>query len=50
VAKYLKELQLFIESKHPEILKEIATKKKLDDALTEKLKAALNELKNAFEP
>jgi len=48
VRRFLSELQLFIESKHPEILKDIVNKKKLDDELTNKLKAALEEMKQSF--
>jgi F0F1-type ATP synthase alpha subunit len=42
-------LHLFIESKHPVILKDIQTKKKLDDELTGKVKKALEEMKVAFQ-
>jgi F-type H+-transporting ATPase subunit alpha len=47
--RYLSELHLFIESKHPVILKDIQTKKKLDDELTGKVKKALEEMKVAFQ-
>ena len=50
VGKYLKELQLFFASKHSEIFKEILEKKKIDDELEGKLKAALAELNTAFQP
>lgn len=50
VVKYLKELQLFMESKHPEIFKAILDKKKLDEGLEGQIKAALDEMKNAFNP
>jgi F-type H+-transporting ATPase subunit alpha len=47
--RYLSELHLYIESKHPVILKDIQTKKKLDDELTGKVKKALEEMKVAFQ-
>jgi F-type H+-transporting ATPase subunit alpha len=50
VAKYLKELNVFMDSKHPDIYKEILTKQKLDEELEGKLKAALGGLKTAFSP
>jgi F-type H+-transporting ATPase subunit alpha len=50
VAKYLKELHLFFDAKHPEIFKAIVEKKKLDEDLEAKLKSALEELKHAFQP
>ncbi|MCE9624190.1 MAG: F0F1 ATP synthase subunit alpha [Deltaproteobacteria bacterium] len=49
VRKYLEELQLFIESKYPNILSDISTKKKIDDDLTAKLKQALEEMKTSFQ-
>ncbi len=48
VAAYLKELHLFIDAKYPEIPKEIATKKKLDDDLIAKVKRALEEMGASF--
>jgi len=50
VKKYLDELHLFFDSKHPDLFKEIAEKKKLDENLENKLKAALDELKTGFQP
>ncbi|HKX11650.1 MAG TPA: F0F1 ATP synthase subunit alpha, partial [bacterium] len=49
VRKFLEEFQLFVESKYPGILKDISTKKKIDDDLTAKLKQALDEMKNGFQ-
>ena len=49
VRKYLEEFQLFIESKYPNILSDISTKKKIDDDLTAKLKQALEEMKTSFQ-
>ncbi|MCP5467763.1 MAG: F0F1 ATP synthase subunit alpha [Deltaproteobacteria bacterium] len=48
IADYLKELQLFMHSKHPEVLEAIRTQKKLDDEITAQLKAALEELKQSY--
>ncbi len=50
VVKYLKELQLFMASKHPEIFKSIVQKKKLDEELEGQVKAALEEMKTVFSP
>jgi len=50
VQKYLTEMLLFFDSKHPQILKDIATKKNLDDELKKKLKTALEEFKAHFVP
>ncbi len=49
VQDFLNELQLFIESKYPDILKDIVSKKKLDDDLTAKLKKAIEEMKQSFQ-
>ncbi|HKY63880.1 MAG TPA: F0F1 ATP synthase subunit alpha [bacterium] len=49
VRKFFEEFQLFVESKYPNILKDIQSKKKLDDDLTAKLKQALEEMKNSFQ-
>lgn len=49
VQAFTQELQLFLESKYPTILSDIASKKKLDDELTAKLKKALEEMKTAFQ-
>ncbi|MFO1518240.1 MAG: F0F1 ATP synthase subunit alpha [bacterium] len=48
VQKYLSEMLMFIETKHPQILKDIATKKALDDELKKKLQGALGEFKSHF--
>ncbi|SMP10683.1 ATP synthase F1 subcomplex alpha subunit [Desulfurobacterium pacificum] len=48
VTKFERELYAFMDAKHPEILKEILEKKKLDDELTEKLHAAIKEFKATF--
>ncbi len=49
VQRFCSEFQLYLESKHPDILKGIQSKKKLDDELTGKLKKALEEMKTAFQ-
>jgi F-type H+-transporting ATPase subunit alpha len=49
VQKFLEEFQLFLESKYPNILSDISTKKKLDDDLTAKLNQALEEMKSSFQ-
>jgi F-type H+-transporting ATPase subunit alpha len=49
IKKFLSDLQLFIESKHPEILKAISNQKKLDDDLTAKLKKVLEEMQQSFQ-
>ena len=46
VRKYERELSSFLESKHPEYLAEIKEKKVVSDELSDKLTAALDELKN----
>jgi F-type H+-transporting ATPase subunit alpha len=46
--RYEAELYRFLESRHAEVLKAIAEKKLLDDAVKEKLNAALEEFKNEF--
>jgi F-type H+-transporting ATPase subunit alpha len=48
VQKYLTELLLFLETKHPEIIKGLEEKKTLDDELKKKLVKALEELKEQF--
>ncbi len=48
VQKYLSEMLLFIETKHPQVLSDLTTKKNLDDDLKKKLKAALEEFKGSF--
>jgi len=46
VNKYEKELYSFFDSSHSNLLEEIRTKKVISDELEEKVKSALNELKN----
>ncbi len=45
---YQAELFRFFDSKHPDILEEIRTKKKIDDALKEKLEKALKSFSDKF--
>lgn len=46
--KFLGDMLLFVETKHADILKDIATKKTLDDEIKGKIKVALNEFKAQF--
>ncbi|MFZ3071765.1 MAG: F0F1 ATP synthase subunit alpha [Thermodesulfobacteriota bacterium] len=46
--KYEEELYAFFETRRPEVLKELADKKALDDDMKKKLNAALNEFKELF--
>jgi len=48
VTKFEAELYPFIEAKYPEILEQIATKKKIDDEIEDLLNKALNEFKATF--
>ena len=48
IQKYLTDMMLFVETKHPSILTDIATKKNLDDELKGKIKQALEEFKANF--
>lgn len=48
VGRYEKEMIAFIKAKHPELLKNIAEKKSLDDNLINSIKEALNEFKSEF--
>ena len=48
IDKYEKELFSFLESRHPDVVREIAEKQKIDSELKTKLLKALNELKNEF--
>lgn len=48
--KYEDELQNFVASKHPELLKEISEKKQIDDSLKSNINAVLNEFKKIFIP
>ncbi|MFC1855159.1 F0F1 ATP synthase subunit alpha [Thermodesulfobacteriota bacterium] len=50
IGKYEKELLNFVENRHPDILREISEKQKIDPELKEKLTAALNDLKKEFTP
>jgi F-type H+-transporting ATPase subunit alpha len=45
VKKYEKEMNTFLESKYPDLLQEIRTKKELTDELRSKITGALDELK-----
>jgi len=49
VAEYEKQMHEFIESKHPEILKDIKEKGEIGGELEEKIKAALDEFKEVFQ-
>jgi F-type H+-transporting ATPase subunit alpha len=46
--RYEQELYRFIENRHPDVLKDIGTKKQLDDALKANLNSVLDEFKTAF--
>ena len=46
--KYEDELDAFLETRRPEVLKELAEKKALDDDMKKKLNAALDEFKELF--
>jgi F-type H+-transporting ATPase subunit alpha len=46
--KYLSEMILFLETTHPDILKDLASKKTIDDDLKKRLSAALGEFKERF--
>jgi F-type H+-transporting ATPase subunit alpha len=48
VRRFLKELVQFVETNHPNILKDIATKKALDDAIRANIKTALDAFKDRF--
>ncbi len=48
VGRYLSELRLFIDTKHPDILSTIISKKALDDELKKKINTALEEFKKIF--
>jgi F-type H+-transporting ATPase subunit alpha len=50
VSDYEKQMLEFLETKHPEILKQIKEKNEIDDALTDKMKTALDEFKGLFHP
>ena len=48
IGRYEKELLLFIDNRHPDIIRELIEQKKIDAELKTKLKSALNELKGEF--
>jgi F-type H+-transporting ATPase subunit alpha len=48
--RYEKELYTFLETRHPDLLKQIAEKKDIKGELTDKLKAALQEFADVFQP
>ncbi len=50
VGSYETELYDFVDAKHPEILKKIADKKKLDDNLIKEIESVLTEFDNIFKP
>ncbi|MDY6971609.1 MAG: F0F1 ATP synthase subunit alpha [Thermodesulfobacteriota bacterium] len=50
VSEYEKQMIEFLESKHPEILKEIKEKNDLSEELEEKMKKSLDEFKEIFQP
>ena len=50
VADYEKQMLEFLESKYPEILSEIKEKDDISDNLDEKMRKALDEFKEAFQP
>jgi len=49
IGRYEDEMLAFIEAKHPAILEDIKSRKKLDDDLEERLDAALEEFKKQFD-
>ncbi len=48
IEKYLKEMLLFFETKHPQILKDMVIKKSLDEDLKKRVSAVLQEFKGSF--
>ena len=48
--RYEEELYTFLETRHPEMLKDIAEKKDLKGELTDRLKAVLQEFADVFQP
>ena len=48
IQKFVRELRLFLDSKHPEVYREIREKKELSDTLRKKTDAALTEFKKHF--
>jgi F-type H+-transporting ATPase subunit alpha len=50
IRQWERDLLDYLESSHPEVLKDIRTKKALDDDLTGRLKAAITSFKSIFAP
>ena len=50
MSKYEQQMLAFMENKNPDLLKEIKEQKTISDALEEKLKKALDDFKNSFDP
>ena len=48
--RYEEELYTFLETRHPQVLKDIAEKKDLKGELTDKMKAVLQEFADVFQP
>ena len=48
--RYEEELYTFLETRHPQVLKDIAEKKDLKGELTDRLKAVLQEFADVFQP
>ncbi len=48
IQKYLSEMLVFIETKYPDVLKELVSKKALDDELKKKVNAVLEDFKKGF--
>ena len=49
VARYMRELVEFLDTRHPGIAKTIAEKKALDDGIRAQLDAALREFRGVFQ-
>jgi F-type H+-transporting ATPase subunit alpha len=49
VTRYMKELIEFLDGRHPELAKQIAEKKALDDGIKKALDAALKEFRGIFQ-
>jgi F-type H+-transporting ATPase subunit alpha len=49
VGKYMKELNEFLDARHPGVVKAIAEKKALDDGIRKDLDAALREFRGIFQ-
>jgi len=50
VSAYEKQMLEFMESKHPDLLADMAEKKDISDETSDKLKKALDEFKGIFQP